>query len=109
MNSYDVIAWHCDGAVYCPDCEPAGADPVFADNASEENGATCDACGACLVGLDWLPHDAAVGPTVRWSRCISCNAQQPYDVADSDYRRARKAALLGKLHCRCCSKPTEHF
>lgn len=86
MKSFDVIAWHYDGAVYCDGCKPNVSDaemddnggPVFADDEESTIGSTCDACGACYVaGEGWTPHDAAVGDGVTWFVCNRCNHHHP--------------------------------
>lgn len=66
MNTFDIVAWHWDGAIYCPAClpdedkEPARYEgiggPVFADDEGWED-ACCGACGhsircAAGYGLD---------------------------------------------------------
>lgn len=113
MNSADIIAWHLCGAAYCPDCKPAAdpregkPHPVFADSIEDVNGTTCDACSACLVDGEWLAHDDAVGPDVRWTRCDRCNAQKPHHVREATggtYRRTRIAAWRKTHACESCGK-----
>lgn len=94
MNSFDIIAWHHEGAAFCPDCPPSKGNshdepwPVFADSLEEENGATCDACGACLVDGEWLPHYADF--------CLTClcrivslaeNGEDPFPNLDINHAR----------------------
>ena len=55
MHAAEVLAWVSDGAVFCPDCQPAptsraaavGHDdvsPWFGDDEAALVGATCDGC-----------------------------------------------------------------
>jgi len=115
MHACTVIAYHVDGCVVCPDCIGGRADDeetgaVFADAIEEEQGATCDACGACLLSDgEWYPHDDAVGPTVRWSVCDCCDSQKPWLIGDSDYRAIRRAAMRNQARCPDCGQPALHF
>lgn len=52
MRAFEFDAVVYDGAVYCLDCLPEGADtdesyPIFAGSEWPHPGATCDACGTC--------------------------------------------------------------
>lgn len=116
MHASDIIAWHVNGCVVCPDCatddvrNSEEACAVFADDIGDETGATCHDCRSCLMpDGDWYPHDDATGPTVRWSTCTRCNAQRPWLKADGDYRSARLAALRGGAQCHDCGRNTVRF
>ena len=118
MEAWEIIAWHHDGAAFCPDCKPEvdrdgrnrfdEPSPVFATDLDDEQGTTCDGCRACLVGGDWIPFEEATGTGTRWSRCDICNGQIPYNRWSYDYSKARKAALLRHLRCKNCGG-NEHF
>lgn len=114
MNACDVVAWIYCGSVYCDDCQPTGdkeggPSPVFGDSIGDIHGATCDACSSCMVDGEWMVHEDAVGPSVRWSRCDSCNSQKPWPLESSDYRQVRRLALRGGAPCGDCGKRAVHF
>lgn len=116
MHATDIIAWHYDGAAYCPDCadfddDTEEASPVFADSLEEEIGATCDTCRACLSDSgEWLKaEDITDKRFYRWSRCAECNDQRPWEINGYGFRDARLSALRGKLSCRNCRQSAVHF
>ena len=113
MHACDIIAWHYNGAAFCPDCQPmpdadvvrrAGGEPhpVFADSIEEENGATCDDCSACLVSGEWLSHEEATAHRTRWSYCLECGSQKPF--SPSDYRRQRRLSMFRAFGCYECGR-----
>ncbi len=111
MHAADILAYTLEGAVFCDDCKPSTDDNPemgawFADNEDELISETCDSCRACYTPDGWTPHEDAVGPDYRWSRCAACNSQRPYRRDDSE---ARLRALQRKLICDSCRKPTVHF
>lgn len=94
MHAADVLAWTCDGAVFCPACKPQptaraaafGHDdvhPWFASDEAALVGSTCDGCRACYVSNgtlrdgDWLEHGLCKPPYVWFYRCPECEAAQP--------------------------------
>lgn len=114
MHACDIIGYTCDGAIVCPDCfDGSDNDPevgvIFADNADDTIGSTCDTCGACYCATsadhapDWWT-DAA--DSCRWSTCAHCNAQKPHPKDDV---RVRLAARRGVLTCDNCRRPAVHF
>ena len=115
MHACTVIAYHVDGAVVCPDCIGPDADAeetgvVFADNLSDEVGATCDTCGACLDNCGaWIGNDILNRQLYKWSCCAACNDQRPWRINSFEYRATRLAALRGELECRQCRKSDVHF
>ena len=115
MNAADVLAYTCDGAVYCPDC--LGDDESnpeigawFADDEDSLIGSTCDGCSACYTDDGWTGHDDAVNRTIyRWSRCQHCNDQRPWSIGASHTTQARKQSRQRTLVCRDCRKPSVRF
>lgn len=112
MHAFDIIAWHVDGCVVCPDCydqhnasEPSEEDhAVFADSVDEENGATCSDCHACLVEGEWRPEDDL--DDVRFARCASCGHCRPFASPDADMRLA---SVRGEIACDWCRRDALHF
>jgi ssDNA-binding Zn-finger/Zn-ribbon topoisomerase 1 len=114
MHATDIIAWHFNGAAYCPDCKPtpnaddirrAGGEPgpVFADSSEEEQGATCDACGACFDGEDWTNE-----PT-QWATCDACNHQRPHGEHDPNVRWNDDGDAILPYRCPECGRGKMHF
>ena len=79
MKSFDIVAWHFDGAIYCDDCVDdkhkvpeyyeGWGGPVFADDEGWQD-ACCGTCGhsfGCIVG----DHEAA---------CFPCEVEQATDA-----------------------------
>lgn len=77
MTASDIVAYGCDGAEYCPDCQPDGGTdevwPMFADDA--RNGMTCNACRCFYLDGGWLPQSDA--HELEWLKCAVCNHQEP--------------------------------
>lgn len=118
MNSADIIAYHFDGAVYCPDCtdnedmqDNEECSPVFADSLEDEIGATCDSCRNCLSDNgEWISgEDITDKRFYRWSECTYCGEQRPHEINGYSYRDNSLLALQKRLVCRNCRKPEVHF
>lgn len=111
MHCFDIIAYHFDGGVYCPDCaddldhEDPEVGPVFAENENDEIGSTCGECKACYIfserGSEWMTDLDGV----RWARCESCNYAFP---ALEPSAKMRLQSLRDELKCPGCLKPM-HF
>lgn len=116
MHAADILAWTCDGAVFCPSCKPeptaraaaVGHDdvhPWFADAEAALVGATCDGCRACYVSNgtlrdgDWLPFADCEPPYVYFYRCPECEAAQPSTDGG-------KAPACGRCGYGPCITPT---
>ena len=116
MHAAEILAWACDGAVFCPACKPqptaraaaVGHDdvhPWFATDEAALIGASCEGCRACYVTNgtlrdgDWLPFADCQPPFVFFYRCPECNASQPSTDAG-------KAPACGRCGCGPCITPT---
>jgi len=117
MHATEIVAYHADGAAYCPDCatrQGFGDDEetgvVCAEHLYEAVGETCDSCQRCLDDSgEWQTRDDICNPRLyRWTRCSSCNSQQPHEVAGWEYAENRLKALRGRLFCQDCGDAT-HF
>lgn len=112
MHCFDIIAYHFNGSVYCPDCaddlddDDPEVSPVFAEHEEEEIGSTCDDCRSCYIfsdhGSEWMrtPFDG-----VRWAICNSCNHHFPVLNPSA---KMRLQSLRDELKCPGCHKPM-HF
>ena len=98
MHATDIIAYGCDGAIYCEECYVPDLDgwPIFASDELRE-GSSCDGCGCCWIDGEWLSHDDAVHPSTRWATCESCNAHIPHR---QEYKKARRK--FRRLKERAC-------
>lgn len=117
MHATDIIAYvHADGFALCDRCgddDDEQQHPIFADNAEETIGTTCDGCRACYitgaVGLMWEPASSfapdAPPNGIRWAVCTvrrgrsGCNHHYPVFQPDAP---TRLAALRGELSCPSC-------
>lgn len=113
----ELLGYVCDGAIYCPDCRPAGDDATVGEIIDQggsdlTGGETCDACRACYLPMNvhgwhaWQPTDPANLQMFRWACCTACNAQKPFLREDS---AARLQARRGELTCTWCAQASLQF